>query len=339
MKIKYRDAKYLCKYDLEIDFFENSNIKIRDLWPNRNIYILDTDQGKKILKMVNYDEKKLNYIIKMLQFVGKSYKNIISYHEFSEGKYFVDWKNNRYIILDLIDGGEFNIYNPTDLKKVIKGLSDFHRASRGIKESLTTLELKESKLLELEEEFIDGKKKLYKYKELAENKIIKNEFDEIFLSNFDYYMERVTKAVELLKNSSYENLCSLNNAIALCHNDLAYHNILINEDEVFFIDFDYCSVDLKVLDLYSFINKIIKRIGFDYYQYKDIIESYRKNIEFSKEEEEILEILFIYPKDFLNIVDNYYSSKKDWNFESYLGKLKEKINYIKEYEQFITKIK
>lgn len=338
MKIKYRDAKYLCKYDLELDFFKRTELKINDLWPTRNIYVLDTTEGKKILKMVNYTEKRLNFIVKMLNIVKESYNNVISYHKFSDGKYYTDWKGNRYIILDLINGGECNIYNSSDVVKATKALAGFHKATIGIEEKLTNIEIKESPLGELLNQFMESKKNFIKYKELAESKVIKNEFDEIFLSNFQENIDKINRVIELLKNSSYEDLCNDKGAIALCHNDLAYHNILIDEEEVHFIDFDYCEVNLKLFDLYSFISKIIKRIGFDYDRYMDIINSYRKYIDFSKEEEKLLEILMIYPKDFYSIIDNYYSNKKDWNYESYLAKLKEKVSYKKEWEIFIEKI-
>lgn len=338
MKIKYKDAKYLCKYDLNVEFFENLNLNIKDLWPTRNIYVLDTEEGKKILKMINYNKEKINYIVKMLNYVSKSYKNIISYHKFEDGNYFVDWKNNRYIILDLIEGIECNIYNPRDISKVTKALALLHKSSRGISSELSTMERKNSSLGNLEKDFIGEKENIYYYKSIVEKRNIKNEFDNIFLENFDYYIERINRAIELLKNSNYKELCDREEAIALCHNDLAYHNILINEEEVYFIDFDFCDVNLKVLDLYSFLSKVLKRNGFDYDSYIDIVGIYKKNIEFSNEEEEILKILLTYPRDFTNIVNNYYGSKKDWSYESYLNKFKEKIAYAKENEILLKKI-
>lgn len=338
MKIKYKDAKYLCKYDLSIEFFENLNLNIKDLWPTRNIYVLDTEEGKKILKMINYNKNKINYIVKMLNYVSKSYKNIISYHKFNDGNYFIDWKNDRYIILDLIEGIECNIYNPRDVFKVIRALALFHKSGKGITSQLTTMERKNSGLGNLENDFIKEKEEIYYYKSIVEKKSIKNEFDNIFLEKFDYYIDRINRAIELLKNSSYKELCDKEEAIALCHNDLAYHNILINEEEVYFIDFDFCDVNLKVLDLYNFLSKVLKRNGFDYDSYIDIVGNYRKNIDFSKEEEEILKVLLIYPRDFINIVSNYYRSKKDWSYESYLNKLKEKIAYAKENEILLKKL-
>lgn len=338
MKLKYKDAKYLCKYDLDIEFFESINLKIKDLWPTRNIYVLDTEEGKKILKMVNYDEEKINFIVRMLDYVKKTYSNVISYHKFDDGKYYVDWKGNRYVILDLIEGTECNIYNPKDIASVTKALALIHKASFGINKELTIIESKKSSLGNLEKDFLREKNKLLIYKKLVEQKVFKNEFDEIFLDKFDYYMEKIKYATELLKNSDYENLCDDDEAISLCHNDLAYHNILIKDEEVYFIDFDFCDIDLKVIDLYSFLSKILKRDGFDYDAYVNIVSIYRKNTSFSKAEENILKILLTYPKDFFNIVDNYYLNKKQWNYESYLGKLKEKISHSKETEILLAKL-
>ena len=61
-KVRYSDEKYLCEYDLSVDFFESLGLDVIDLWPNRNIYVLDTKQGKKILKMIEYPIARLDFI-------------------------------------------------------------------------------------------------------------------------------------------------------------------------------------------------------------------------------------------------------------------------------------
>ncbi len=61
-----------------------------------------------------------------------------------------------------------------------------------------------------------------------------------------------------MKQSEYYNLCKEKEKIVFCHHDLAHHNILINKEEVYFLDFDYAVIDLKVHDICNFINKAIK---------------------------------------------------------------------------------
>ncbi len=96
------------------------------------------------------------------------------------------------------------------------------------------------------------------FKKIANIHKNKNEFDNLFLSEIDYYIDEISKSINILENSHYYDICKENDKISICHHDLAYHNILIKEDEAYFIDFDYAILDLKVNDLCNFITKVIK---------------------------------------------------------------------------------
>ena len=70
--------------------------------------------------------------------------------------------------------------------------------------------------------------------------------------------KQMNKAIELLLNTNYEKMKRDNRYFYLCHNDLAHHNFIIDEDKVNMIDFDYCKIDIKAIDIYNFIIKVIK---------------------------------------------------------------------------------
>ena len=52
-KLRYPEKKYLSKYDLSQEFFENLNIKVLDVIPLRKVFILKTETGKKILSKLH----------------------------------------------------------------------------------------------------------------------------------------------------------------------------------------------------------------------------------------------------------------------------------------------
>lgn len=338
-RIKYRDAKYLCKYDLDTRFFSELEVNIKDLWPTRNIFVLDCEEGKKILKMINYSDEKLLFITTLLNYVKKNYPRVLEIHEFKNGKRCFEWKGNRYILLDLIEAVECNLTNPIDLEDVSKAIAEFHKAGEGTLEYVSDDIKRNITLGNLKEKFKEERENILKFKKLAQIKQYKNEFDELFLENVDSKLEEMDEAIELLEKSNYENMCKDEKCIAVCHNDLAYHNIMIKDREVYFIDFDYSNIDLRVNDVYNFAFKTLKKYGFYEGVYNDIISNYEKVSKLSIDEKKLLYILFKYPSDFYNISKSYYFAIKNWTFESYLNKLKEKVLYKKERELFLEKIK
>ena len=197
---------------------------------------------------------------------------------------------------------------------------------------------KNSELFKLKDYFKNSKKDLEKLKEIVGSYKYKNEFDEIFINEVDYHLSDVEKCIDLLEKSKYDDLCSDKEKITLCHNDLAYHNILFNQNKVSFIDFDYCNINLRVIDLCNFIIKSIKRFGFSLEMYDSIIEKYDKLNNLSKEEKELIYIYLRFPHDFYTVSMQYYYKLKDWRYESFLNKLERKLEYTKEKEILLNHI-
>ena len=336
-KVKYREAKHLCKYDLDADFLNQLSLNINDLWPTRNIFILDCEEGKKILKLINYDDKKLEFIVDILKYLKKLYSGVLNINKFEDGRYKIDRKENSYVLLDLIEGIECNLNNPKDLELASIAIANLHLAGKDILNELYKYKNKIS-LGNLEDRFKEGISDLEKCKELADIKIYKNEFDQIFLANVDYNLALMSKALELLKKSNYKKMCENKDYITVCHNDLAYHNMIISGSDVNFIDFDYANIDLRILDVYNFTFKTLKKYAFDINIYNKIISYYNSVSQLTEEEIELLNILFLYPSDFCTISKNYYFSVKEWRYESFLNKLNNKIFHKREKELLISQL-
>ena len=112
----------------------------------------------------------------------------------------------------------------------------------------------------------------------------------------------------------------------LCHNDLAHHNFIIDNDNVNIIDFDYCNIDLRIKDIYIFINKVIKNLVYEKEAIDSILEAYEKpSDKIDSQEREILNALICYPYDFVEIIKLYYYKQKSWEQEVFIGRLKNKI--------------
>ncbi|WP_297630157.1 CotS family spore coat protein [uncultured Clostridium sp.] len=319
------EKDFLCSYDLSEEFFEKLGIEILDIQPLRKVFILKTFEGDKILKKVDYDQNKIKFIDTSLEYVDKKFKNIMKINKMSNGKNYLKWNDDFYILMDKIEGLEAIVTNPVDVEVCAMTLAKMHEASEGIIEYLN----------KNESMVIRGENILEKY-ELAKSELIeignfvgkyknKNEFDKLFLANNKYCIKQIEECIKKLKNSSYMDMISNDENMVLCHNDLAYHNFLIENDECSIIDFDYSSIDLRSVDIADLILKWIKNSTFSIDKGKNLIKEYMKIYALKEEEIELVKIFLSFPRDLYSIFRIYYRKEKNWEYGSYLSKLKSKL--------------
>lgn len=344
---KYSYKKMLCSYDLDIKLFDEFNLEVLDIIPLRSVFVLNTDKGKKILKKIDYSIKRFNFILKALEYISFKFHRIITFEKSIKGENYVIWGDSVYVVLNVLNGRECEISNPVDVIISSQGLRELHESSYGIQEFLK----RDDKNIDYNEELgrfpivlneslelinnIRSQVTIYKYK---------NDIDNIFLNEVDYFTQEIEGCISMIEDSNYNKLCEDKHLIALCHNDLAHHNILIEEEKAFFLDFDYASIDLRIKDLSNFIEKSIKGFDYDIEIAKNIIKNYAFNQEMYKDEYEIMYIMLKFPHDFVSICKGYYLKQKDWEENVFLERFIKKASYkndkmlfLKEFENTFLK--
>lgn len=325
----------LSKYDLDLDLFNKFDLKVNDVYPVRSVFLISTDSGHKILKKVNYTKQELNYIVSLVRYIKEKFPRVIDFKQSIDETPYTMWNNEMYCIMDLIDGRECDFNNPIDLTIAAKGLADLHKASAGFKCELYYKNIN-GKLID---NLCKKKEEMEFFKNIVENHELKNEFDKIFMDNIDFYLNQMKHSIEVLKNSSYYKICSEEDKVVVCHHDLAYHNIMIQNEDAYFIDFDYSVIDLRVHDLCNFINKVVKNFAFDLEKAKLILDEYNKNSSLDKRELEILYGMLLFPEPFYSISKDYYRRRKDWDEETFINRLAKKVEFKEDREQFLDKFK
>lgn len=324
----------LISYDLEDELFDAYSLIVKDILPNRKVYILVTDRGDKYLKKIDYNIKDLLFLYEGLNYVRKSFDRVASFLETDEGEIYTSYKGNNYIILNKIEGREGNFFNPLDIKYTTKALKEFHSASIGFRGSLKARNNTGGLIKNIKE-------KLYNIDLFYTIAGITNtEFSSIYRENYNYYRENIIKSLEVLENSKYFNLCKEEKYISINHHDMVHHNVIINDDRAYFIDFDYSLIDLRVHDICNFINKTIKNFDYDFKICRDILEEYNlgeNNLgeKLVKEEIEVLYGMLLFPIGFYEISFNYFTRNKTWEEEEFIKKLNLKIDRKKWREIFL----
>ena len=324
-RFRYIDKKILCSYDLSEDFFNKLGVEVYDIIPLRKVFVLFTNKGKKISKSINSSKERIRFIDKILNIIKQNDKYILQYCKNSENNIVTNWKGKSYVLLDMIDGREASFTNPLEVEWCTKALVNFHNASENIISKITEEELKLNKSNNLIYEFLNDLCFISEAERVIGKFRYKNEFDTLFLANVSKAKNDLNRSINLLSNSSYNEIYSDTNNMVICHLDLAHHNFIIDENEVNMIDFDYCKVDIRVVDIYNFIIKVVKNYAYDKKIINKIISDYSNIHNISEKEEEIIFSLLNYPRDFVSICKDYYLKQKSWDYEVFLSRFNDKI--------------
>ncbi|MCB2341899.1 CotS family spore coat protein [Clostridium estertheticum] len=345
LDVRYKDKAYLSKYDLDVNLFSKFDLVVYDVIPVRKVFILDTNKGNKVLKKVNYSIELLEFINYGIEYIrNNNFDRIIQFEKTKSELIYVPWKNDIYCIMNLVEGRECEYSNPVDVNLASRAIAELHKASQGLmhKEKFERL------LAKNEQRYLGGKiiqnyknklDELMFFKSIATLNENKNEFDDIFLEHVKYYAENIKESIDIIKESNYYELCAEKEKIVFCHHDLAHHNILINKGEVYFLDFDYAIVDLRVHDVCNFINKVIKNFCYDKDKCSSILQEYTEVNPLDDRELKVLYGMLSFPEDFYSISKDYYTRKKQWSEEVFLNRLKKKVEYKEDREKFLEDFK
>ncbi|WP_185966835.1 CotS family spore coat protein [Clostridium sp. HBUAS56017] len=335
-KLRYPEKRYLSTYELSSSFFQELGIKVVDITPLRKVYILKTEKGNKILKKVDYGVDRIEFINKCIECIQKNFPYIISYNSFKSGKKYKEWDGDNYIVMDLIPGREATFTNPIELNMCAKTLANMHIASRKtLGEFDLHVNLEKSVVKKYKEALADIKK----IKELIKSYKFKNEFDCLYDDYIDECISDMEKAIELITLSGYSLYRENMKNIVVCHNDLAEHNFLFSNEKMYLIDFDYCSIDLRIMDISDLILKGIKDAAFDFNKAADVIKAYDSVATLDKEEYKYIYILLLFPRDIYTIGKDYYQKQKSWEEEVFINRLKMKLINEEFRRGFLSKYK
>ena len=343
--VRYKDKAYLSKYDLDVNLFSEFDLVVDDVIPVRKVFILNSDKGDKVLKKVSYGVEQLEFINYGIEYLKKNnFNRIIQFEKTKKQLICLPWKDELYCIMNLVEGRECEYSNPVDVKLTSRALAELHRASEGLiydEEFKRILAKNPQRYLcgKVIENFNQRLKEIMFFKEIAALYENKSEFDYIFLQYAKYYEENIIQSIKGLEQSEYYSLCKEKGKVVFCHHDLAHHNILINKEEVHFLDFDYSVVDLKVHDICNFINKAIKEFAYDIDKCHSILKDYSKINPLDHREIKVLYGMLSFPEDFYSIARDYYTRKKQWSEEVFLSKLKKKVECGKDREEFLDAFK
>ncbi len=323
----------------EFEIERQFRIKIESLKPNKGVYYLKTNMGNKCLKKINYGIQKLMFVHGAKEYlISKDFKSLDRYNLNIDGMPYALVNEDIYTLSEWIDGKELDYENKNELREAAINLANLHNASKGYEPPENSkLKTDLGRWAYLMQKRINSFEKM---KDMARKRGVKTQFDFEYAKNVAFFTEIGKKAMKVLAESKYDEICKVTEEEKLfCHHDYTHHNIIIdNKNNYNVIDFDYCKREIRVYDVASFIIKICKRMDWNIEYANIIIDGYNEIYNIKEEEYKVLFAFLLFPQRFWRLSNRYYYNEVNWSQGTYVSKLnalsEERDNYLEFIENF-----
>lgn len=321
--------------DRALKVLEQYELDIISTRRGRGSYILETDQGLRILSDYTGSEKKAlfqNCIMERIREGGYEKVDLILPNK--EGELITkDWEENKYVVKEWYTGRECDTSSESEILAAVSNLAKLHRLMYLRQEHIRTMEestvdavyavfrqnfTAQQPLAELQSQNME----LKKIRSFIRKKNGKSEFERLFLNCFERYFEQAERALEWLQGQSFPESSAKG---SVCHGDYNHHHVLMSGYDMATTNFECCRFDYQVSDLYRFMRKILEKHDWDPRLGMRMLETYTQVRPLPVQERRLLYVRLLYPEKFRKLANYYYGSSKAWISRRYLDKL-EKLN-------------
>ena len=296
-------------------------IEIKEIRKIKSVYKIFTENKVYCLKIINYDFKHFWFILCSIKHLMNRESELISYIiKNIYGKDYIEINNGYAYLTKWEDGVRSDFSNRNQVDLISREIAKLHMSSEGFK--LTKEMNPRIGWMSWIKTFYIRKTEIVDFKHRINQKAYKDKFDLSYLSYVDKMIEKANDAIVNLYNSKYiQSMKKEINKRGFCHHDLANHNILVKENIVKFVDFDYCILDTHIHDLASFLVRVMKDNMWQINIAQDIITNYSKEIEILPAEIDFMKEFIRFPQEFWQLGIQKYWEQQRWKEELFLTKL------------------
>ena len=294
--------------DRAVSLFDNYEIEVNRTWKGRGAILCDSDRGLLILKEYFGPADKIYFQDFLLKKISENGFPMVEQilHTGEDALIVYDQDRLPYIVKTYFEGRECNQRDLQECKDAVTTLARLHKAA-----DLTECEeLEKQAVFRIENEYDKHNRELKKVRRFLREKSQKTEFEIYLLKHYDYFLDIALQITDELRYYAYESSSFLFPVI--CHGDYQYHNILRTGAGNALINFEKCSRDYPVRDLYLFMRKLLEKNNWSQTIGDALLETYDRELTLTQEDYRQLYYRFAYPEKFWKIVNFYYNSGKAW---------------------------
>lgn len=317
--------------DRSVSLLDNYDIEVLRTWKGRGAILCETGKGILVLKEYAGHKEKAVFQDALLTLVKENGFNYVESILKNKEQELItqDQEGNSYILKTYFDGRECNVRDMEECRQAVQTLAKLHKASQVTEDFLGGVVLHPAHL-----EFEKHNKELRKVRKFIKGRSQKTDFEICLMKSYDYFFNLALQITEELRFYQKEEKLYF-----ICHGDYQHHNIILTDGQMNLINFEKCTPDSPVKDLYLFMRKLLEKSNWDENAGFEIINSYHLERNMEKEEYRQLYYRLAYPEKFWKIVNFYYNSGKAWIPGKNLEKLVKVIDQEKEKQCFLEKFK
>lgn len=323
--------------DLENILLKNYGIVSKSMEKIKNVYKIYDGNEFFILKPVNETEDRFLFILEAFKHLNNNgFNKIPELIETKDNNLYISLEDRNAYLTKFAHGRLCNYLNPLDLKIATENLASMHLASRGFNSKYDFIS-NINNWFKWIPNFLNKLEQIIRFKELILSKNIKTEFEKLYLENVDKVINIATKTCNNLINSKYINIMTEHVKFReFCHHDYANHNILIDGEKVYTLDFDYCILDTHLHDLSSLILRSMKYGYWDVSKAYEIIKIYSDAIEISYDELVVMCNFLAFPQPFWQVGLQYFYEKQPWKENVFFKRLTRFLDDLDDRNEFIN---
>ncbi len=312
------------EYELEV--LDQYGMEVKSTRRIRGAFFCETSEGTMLLKETRISEKRAALLYLILNRLETECGVRVDTPVFTK---------NGQLLAASKDGAKFM------LKKWFSGHECDMKKEHEIIEAAKTLALLHNKLVWREdgqqessvaaapfpkksplEEMERHNREMKKVRSFIRARVSKNEFEHLYLENFDRMYTLAAQVVRKMEVSGcaalYEKSVESGRMI---HGDYNYHNILFGPEGIAVTNFERTRMDIQVQDLYYFVRKVMEKYHWKQKLGRDILEAYESVREMEETEREYIGLCLAYPEKFWKTASSYAHSNKAWLPEKSVEKL------------------
>lgn len=288
-------------------------LEVENLRKGRGAWILETDQGLKLLKEYKGSVKRLEFEEMVLDAVKDAGTlKVDQYMRNREGELLsTAGDGTRFIVKSWFSDRECDLKDTREILSAVRQIAVLHKLLRNV-EAREEWNLKSMISPPLYEAMDKHNRELKKARAFIRGKRRKNEFELSVIACFDQFLDQAKYARDGMEQVFLREGDALKESYFICHGELNQHHILVGKTYVAVTEFNKMHLGLQVEDLYHFMRKVMEKHDWNLTLGNAMLDSYERVLPMSETERECLYYLFLYPEKYWKQINFYYNANKAW---------------------------
>lgn len=318
-----REYGKLKRHDLKLLVESLYGLNVKNMQEGERGILLYTDKGIKRLKDTKSDEAKILFAASAYEHIyNNGFREISCINRSLSGSYHMRYERSNYILQDFTIGRVYAIGSKEAAAAVGRALAEFHKAGEQfVPAPGSRARVDWGKWMEKNKA---NSMSINKFKEIVCLKEKTSEFDKLFSTNVNEFLQSMQCSYSLLMENGY--LDKVRQSMAcnqITHGEFKKHAIMDEDGAVFITNLEECSYDICEFDIATLLESFsgknryeLANAALDAYSGVKSLEGCSINI---------ITAFLLYPKKFYKIVESAYGKKKNYNEKELSQKLERSI--------------